>query len=299
MPYTEDEIRAFDGLRLYLRRREAEGARGEVIVAHGFGEHSGRYGPLIDHLISRGYSVTAYDHRGHGQSEGLPGHVDRFFDYEADLGKVISHTKSRYDPAKLFLIGHSMGGLVTLRYLAQSSSALLKAYAAKSKSGSLVNPNPLDRIAGAVISAPLLALAVQAPSHKLLIARIAALVAPRMRMDNEINPSVLSRDPEVGRAYAADPLVHRLVSARWFAEATRAMDEVIQQAEKITLPILVMHGTADKLASVEATISFCDKLGSADKEIVIYPNFYHELFNEPEKDEIYNRVSAWLDTHNH
>jgi lysophospholipase len=163
----------------------------------------------------------------------------------------------------------------------------------------LINPNPLEGIAGAVISAPLLALAVKAPSHKLLIARIAALVAPKMRMDNEINSEALSRDPEVGRAYDADPLVHHLVSARWFAEATEAMDEVMGQAGKITLPILVMHGTADKLANVEATRRFCNKLGSSDKELVVYPNFYHELFNEPEKDEIYNRVSRWLDAHNH
>lgn len=277
MAYIEDQVKAFDGLRLYLRRSEAEGARGEVIIIHGFGEHCGRYGPLTDHLVRNGYSVTAYDQRGHGQSEGLPGHVERFIDYEDDLDKVISLAQSRSDAPRLFLIGHSMGGLVTLRYLAQHSS---------------------DVIAGAVISAPLLALAVEAPAYKLLIARVSARLAPRMRMDNEIDPMVLSRDPGVGRAYADDPLVHHLVSARWFAEATRAMEEVKEQANRITLPILVMHGTADRLANNQATKAFFEKIASDDKELILYKDYYHELFNEPEKEEIYKRVTDWLDAHN-
>lgn len=298
MTYVEEEIRTFDGLRLYLRRREVESARGEVIIAHGFGEHSGRYGPLTDHLIKNGYSVTAYDHRGHGQSEGLAGHVDRFSDYEADLSKVIHLTKSRHDPAKIFLIGHSMGGLITLRYLAQSASSSPALRTQKSKSGSLINPDPLDRIAGAVISAPLLALAVEPPAFKLLVARIAALIAPRFRMNNEINPAFLSRDPQVGRDYSIDPLVHHLVSARWFAEATRAMDEARDQADNITTPLLVIHSTSDRLASVEATREFYERIGSADKEIIIYADFYHELFNEPEKGEIFKQITSWLDAHN-
>jgi len=277
MAYIEDQIRAFDGLRLYIRRSKAEDARGEVIIIHGFGEHSGRYGLLTEHLVRNGYSVTSYDQRGHGQSEGLSGHVERFSDYENDLDKVISLTKSQADASRLFLTGHSMGGLVTLRYLARDSS---------------------DRVAGAVISAPLLGLAVEAPAYKLLIARISARLAPRMRMNNEIDPMVLSRDSDVGRAYAADPLVHHLVSVGWFAEATRAMQEIKEQAGSIKLPILVMHGTDDKLASIEATRMFFDKIGSDDKELILYKDYYHELFNEPEKEEIYARVTDWLNAHN-
>ncbi len=273
MTFIEETITTGDGLRLYLRRREAECARGEVLIIHGFGEHSGRYGPLTEHLISNSYTVTAYDHRGHGLSDGLPGHVENFNEYEEDLHKMISYVRGRSRVRSLYLIGHSMGGLVALRYVAKKGNDL----------------------SGAIISAPLIAVAVPVPAHKLMIARVSARMAPRMRLDNEINPAALSRDPEVGKAYAADPLVNRKVSARWFAEATRAMEEVKMLAPQITIPALVMHGTEDKLASVDATRQLFDRIGSKDKELVIYPGFYHELFNEPEKRDLFEKVTSWLE----
>jgi alpha-beta hydrolase superfamily lysophospholipase len=272
MTFIEETVTATDGLRLYLRRHEHADARAEVLITHGFGEHSGRYGALTDHLVNHGYSVTAYDHRGHGLSDGLPGHVESFAEYDEDLARLIGSVRSRSQTKCLFLIGHSMGGLIALRYAAQ-------------KSGTLT---------GAVISAPLIEVAVPVPARKLMIARVGARMAPRMRLDNEINPSYLSRDPEVGRAYSTDPLVNRKVSPKWFAEATRAMQEVAEWGPRITLPLLVMHGTDDRLASVDATKRMFDRLASADKELVIYPGFYHELFNEPEKQDVFDRVTEWL-----
>jgi lysophospholipase len=169
-----------------------------------------------------------------------------------------------------------MGGLVALRYLATRSGEL----------------------AGAVISAPLIGLGSPVPLHKLIIGRVLARLAPHFRLNNEINPAVLSRDPEVGKAYASDPLVNRKVSAKWFAEVTRAMEEVNEWAPRITLPLIVMHGTKDRLASVDATTRLFERIGASDKELVIYPGFYHELFNEPEKQQIYDRVTEWLDKRN-
>jgi alpha-beta hydrolase superfamily lysophospholipase len=276
MTFIEETVSAADGLRLYIRRHAGEHARGEVIIVHGFGEHSGRYGALTDHLVRNRYSVTAYDHRGHGLSDGLPGHVDQFDEYEDDLDKVVGSVRARGQNRNLFLIGHSMGGLVSLRYLAEKNSG----------------------IAAGVISAPLIELAVQAPAHKMMIARVGARVAPRMRLGNEIDPAVLSRDPSVGAAYAADPLVNRVVSPRWFTEAKRAMEEVKERASRITVPLLVLHGTQDKLASVEATRRLFEHLGATDKQLGIYQGYYHELFNEPEKQEIFDRVVQWLDAHN-
>ena len=277
MTYIEETVTVTDGLRLYLRRSEVARARGAVLIAHGFGEHSGRYGALTDHLTSHNYSVSGYDHRGHGLSDGLPGHVESFDEYDDDLKKLIESVRAHNQSQPLFLIGHSMGGLIALRYLA-------------GKSG---------KLAGAVISAPLIEVAVPVPAHKLLIARVGARIAPRFRLDNEINPAHLSRDPEVGRAYAADPLVNRKVSTKWFAEATRAMQEVAQWAPQIKTPILVMHGTEDRLASVDATKRLFENIGSSDKELVIYPGFYHELFNEPEKQEVFARVTEWLAKREH
>jgi alpha-beta hydrolase superfamily lysophospholipase len=273
MTYIEETVTVTDGLRLYLRRNEVANVRGDVLVAHGFGEHSGRYGALTDHLTSHSYSVTAYDHRGHGLSDGLPGHVESFDEYDDDLKKLIASVRAHNQSRPMFLIGHSMGGLIALRYLARTSGT----------------------INGAVISAPLIEVAVPVPAHKLMIARVGARMAPRFRLDNEINPAHLSRDPEVGRAYAADPLVNRKVSTKWFAEATRAMQEVAKWAPQIKTPILVMHGTEDRLASVDATKRLFESIGSSDKELVIYPGFYHELFNEPDKQEVFERVTEWLD----
>ncbi len=273
MTYVEETVTATDGLRLYLRRHVISNARGEILITHGFGEHSGRYGALTDHLLNHNYSVTAYDHRGHGLSDGLPGHVESFAEYDEDLEKMINSVRARSQVTSLFLIGHSMGGLIALRYAARK--------------GGTIN--------GTIVSAPLIEVAVPVPAHKLMIARVGARMAPRMRLDNEINPSNLSRDPDVGRAYAADPLVNRKVSAKWFAEATQAMHEVAEWAARITTPLLVMHGSEDRLASVEATKRLFDRAGSSDKELVIYPGFYHELFNEPEKQEVYERVTDWLE----
>lgn len=276
MPYIEDSIAASDNLRLYVRRHEADRPRAEIVLVHGFGEHSGRYPALTEHLIEAGYTVTAYDHRGHGQSEGLRGHVESFSEYEDDLDRIAGWVRSRAEDRVLLLIGHSMGGLVTLRYSARTESRNVRA------------------LAGAVISAPLIGVATPVPQHKLIIGLVAAKVAPRMRLDNEINSAVLSRDPEIGRAYAADPLVHRKVSARWYAEAVKAMREVVELAPRIKTPLLVMHGSADRLASVDATKRFYEQIGSADKELVVYEGWYHELFNEPDKYEVFNRVTSWL-----
>jgi lysophospholipase len=276
MTYVEETVTASDGLRLFVRRRNVANARGEIALVHGFGEHSGRYDRLGVHLNAHGYSVTAYDHRGHGLSDGLPGHVESFGEYESDLDRIIAAVRARSDNRPIFLIGHSMGGLVALRYLATRSSPL----------------------AAAVISAPLIGLATPVPFHKLVFARVAAKLAPHFRLNNEINPAFLSRDPEVGKAYATDPLVTRKVSARWFAEATRAMLELNDLAPRITLPLIVMHGTEDRLVSVDATKRLFERIGATDKELVIHPNFYHELFNEPEKQQIFDRVTVWMDKRN-
>src|SRR5262249_3202783 len=271
MGYGEEILELPGGARLRMWRREQAAAIAQVVLVHGFGEHSGRYQELTEFLFRSGFDITLFDQRGHGKSDGLAGHVDRFTDYALDLSHLIECTKSR-SARRLFLVAHSMGGLVALRYLAGEAPA----------------------IAGAVISAPLLGFAVRIPRLKLAIGRASAFLAPRMRMANEIDPGILSRDPEVGRAYARDPLVHRLVSARWFSETARAMDEIAGAAPVIKAPVLLMHGTDDKLASVDATRRVFERIGSDDKQLIVYPGFYHELFNEPEKAGVFATAGDWL-----
>ncbi|HEY6333384.1 MAG TPA: alpha/beta fold hydrolase, partial [Blastocatellia bacterium] len=182
MAYIEEMLTMRDGTRLYARRREANPSLAEIVIVHGFGEHSGRYSAITEHLVSHGMTVTAYDHRGHGQSDGLPGHVDRFSDYDRDLAAIVATVRAR-STGPLFLVAHSMGGLIALHYLIEAG----------------------PEIAGAAISAPLLGFAVKVPGYKAMIGRISALVAPKFRMQNEIDPMVLCRDREICIAYAADP----------------------------------------------------------------------------------------------
>lgn len=273
MNYKEGSFSTPDGTLLYSRLYENPEARGHILLVHGFGEHSGRYEELIAHLLFNGFTITTYDHRGHGKSAGLYGHIDRFSQYEEDLDFMLSMVRAGNGASRIFLVGHSMGGLVVLRYLTNQPQSL----------------------SGAAISAPLVEIAAKVPAHKLLIARVGSALAPRLRLPNDIDPAVLSRDAEVGRAYAADPLVGKLVSTRWFTEALKAMDEVKRKAPQITLPVLFMHGSEDRLANVEATINLFARLGSADKRMKIFEGYYHELFNEPEKREIYQRLSDWLE----
>lgn len=274
MPFSEETIVVRDGVRLYARRWHAERPKAEVILVHGFAEHSGRYAEITEHLLSRSYSITAYDHCGHGKSEGLPGHIDRFSIYEDDLDTVIDFVRAGGN-FKTYLIGHSMGGLVTLRYLARFPG----------------------RVAAAAVTAPLVGFAVKVPRFKELIGRIGSQVAPKLRMTNEIDPSVLSRDKSVGQAYSEDPLVGKLVSTRWFVETSNAMLDAFTIAPKISTPILIMHGTSDKLASHEASHKLFDRIGTQDKEFIEYVGYYHELFNEPERAEIYQKVTDWLEAH--
>src|ERR1041385_6294531 len=124
MTYTEETVTATDGLRLYLRRHETPNPRAEVLITHGFGEHSGRYEALVAHLTSQNYSVSLFDHRGHGLSDGLPGHVESFSEYDQDLERLVSITRSRAGARPLFLIGHSMGGLIALRFAAVKGDQL-------------------------------------------------------------------------------------------------------------------------------------------------------------------------------
>ncbi|HEX9135373.1 MAG TPA: alpha/beta hydrolase [Nitrospirota bacterium] len=271
----DEYVAARDGLRLFTQRYACVNPVAEIILVHGFGEHSGRYRALVEYLNAHAYAVTAYDHRGHGRSEGLKGHVQRFNHYVGDLELFVSRLRTQGQSRRLFIVGHSMGGLIALCYAA-------------------AHP---DRVDGMVISAPLLAVAAPIPPAKLMIGRIAARWMPRLRLHNGLDPSSLSRSPEVASAYTSDPLVSFRVSARWFAETTIAMEEVMEAAPRIHLPMLILQGGEDRIASPGTTGQFVNHLGSSDKEFGLYPGLYHELFNEPEKYEIYDRVSRWLEAH--
>jgi len=200
--------------------------------------------------------------------------VDRFDEFLTDLRAVHRLVRDACPGLPLFLIGHSQGGLITLRY-------------------TLAHPEDLT---GIVVSSPFLGLHPDARPNALLrfVAHLLSAVAPRLMLSKPPDASLLSRDPEVGEAYLADPLVSRSVSARWFTEVMAVHRDTLERAGELRARTLVMQSGADRLADPEATRAWADA-GPADLvDYVEWEGFYHEMFNEPEQERVFDRVEEWL-----
>jgi acylglycerol lipase len=246
-----------------------------LIIVHGLAEHSGRYMNIVNHFVPLGYAVYGIDHLGHGKSDGMRVYVERFEDYTNTL-KIYFDMIRRWQPEKpIFLVGHSMGGLISAVYLLDHQSELT----------------------GAVLSGA----AVKVPSNItpviLAVGKMLSALMPKLGMLG-LEVDGVCRDPAVVQAYISDPLVHKgKITARLAAEMLKAMQRVSAEATKITLPIMVVQGSADRLVDPAGAQRLYDAVSSADKEIRIYDGFYHEVFNEPEHDEVLRDVEIWLAAH--
>jgi alpha-beta hydrolase superfamily lysophospholipase len=247
--------------------------RAVLLIVHGLAEHSGRYENVINHFVPLGYAAYGIDHIGHGKSEGTRVYVERFDDYTNTL-KVYFDKIRVWQPGKpIFLVGHSMGGLISAVYLLAHQAEL----------------------AGAVLSGP----AVKIPSHVtppiLFVGKILSALIPKFGL-LALEADGVSRDPAVVQAYVSDPLVYRgKMTARLAAEMLEAMQTIRDQAARITLPIMIVQGSADRLVNPAGAQMLYDAVSSADKEIRIYDGFYHEVFNEPEHDRVLHDIELWLE----
>ncbi|QIB65701.1 alpha/beta hydrolase [Kineobactrum salinum] len=244
--------------------------QGVLLLAHGLGEHSGRYQQFAAFFAARGYAVVAPDHPGHGASPGRRAYVSNFEDFLQPLLQLRADIASWYPAADCFLVGHSLGGLIAARLLLQAG----------------------DCFAGAVLSGAALAVAQPPPVWLLWLNRLLSRVWPTLGM-MQLDPGQISRDPEVVAAYRADPLVHHgKVSARLVAELFAAMRMVSDRQQEITLPMLVLHGAADVMTAPAGSESFCS--GAGNRSLRIYPGLFHEIFNEPERLQVLDDVHEWL-----
>jgi alpha-beta hydrolase superfamily lysophospholipase len=248
----------------FERTWEAAQPRATVALVHGLAEHSGRYEHVGARLAGAGYSVYTADLRGHGRSEGFPGAVSGLSDWLKDAASIVDRARGALAGRPVFLLGHSLGALISAAYLAR-------------------NPDAVD---GAVLSG----LAVLAGT---------ALLASMADPDGQgIPPSAISRDPEVVRAYVDDPLVFAdRVSPEANAAALEAAIEVNQAGPLLTLPILMVHGGDDPIADVEGARDLFASIASEDKELIVYDGLYHEVMNEPERERVLDDIVAWLDRH--
>ena len=274
MIQREGQFAGQGGLRLYWQAWLPEGeVHAAVVVAHGYGEHGGRYGNLVERLVPLGFAVYALDHRGHGRSEGPRGHVGRFAEFIADLHAFRVRVEEEHRGKPLVVLGHSMGGLITAHYLLAHSSG----------------------VTAAVLSSPAVALAKEPPMLLRWLGRVLSWIAPRTSFQTDVDPAALSRDPSVGLAYSADPLVHRRASARFFTELKAAMHAARERAGEIQVPIAVLQAGDDRLVDAAATQSFFAGVGSERKDFHLYAGFFHEIFNETERDRVFLDLERWLD----
>lgn len=276
MPIREAdaELRADDGVRLHHHAWMAEAPRALLLLSHGHGEHGGRYAELARHLAERGITVHAIDHRGHGRSGGTRGHVDRFGDYVRDLEawrRAVTANLSAATP--VFLLGHSLGGLIAIRHL---------------------QSHPQAGFRGAVLSAPLLGIAVRAPRWKVAIAGILSRLLPRLPFSNELDPSMLSSDPEYEAAFRADRLLHPRITPRLYTEIEGAMDAAFARPDSIGVPLLVLAPTGDRVVAPEAVARFAAAC-PGDVRVRRYEGFQHEALNEAERHRVMDDVTEWLE----
>ena len=248
--------------------------KGLVVIAHGYAEHSGRYSALANDLAGHGYAVAALDHHGHGKSEGKAVSVRRFDDYVDDLRDYMNDVRPRYN-VPTFLLGHSMGGLISLRYVTREQPDL----------------------AGLVVSATAASRPPDVSGATIFVGRILSRVAPDAGI-LALPLDKISRDPRVVKAYNDDPLVHaRKMRARLGAEILDTIDLVAPALADLKLPMLIIHGGDDVISVADNSRLIYERSGTADKTLEIYDGLWHEVFNEPERDKVLADLVGWLDQH--
>jgi alpha-beta hydrolase superfamily lysophospholipase len=266
-----------DGLTLYTRRWWPDTpARAVVLLVHGIGEHSGRYAYPAAHLLLHGIAVLSYDHRGHGQSEGERAHVDRFDDYLGDLDRALAWAREEAGGRPLFLMGHSLGGLIVARYV--------------------VDRRP-EGLAGLILSSPALQIPTDLSPFLQRIAGPVSRLAPRLRT-TKLDLAHLSRDPAVARTYAEDPLCDTGgIRSRLGYEILEATRAVRHHPEAFTLPLLLYHGTADRITDPAGSRWLYEHAPSDDKTLHLYDGFFHETHNEPERERVLDDLVRGIEAH--
>lgn len=265
-------LKGADGTSLFTQRWEATTPRADVALAHGLSEHSGRYAHVADFLTADDFNVHAIDHRGHGRSGGRRGHIDEFEDYLRDMDVFVAAVQDRAEGRPVFLIGHSMGGLISTLFVISRDSS----------------------INGLILSGPAFALGNNIPASVSVAARFLGRVMPGCPIPGG-NSRLVSRDKQVCANYASDPLVHHGPYRAGFARILLdAQAHVAHRLEEVEVPVLALHGTDDKLASADGSRKLIERARSADKSLKLYDGLYHEIFNEPEKREVFADVTSWM-----
>lgn len=275
MQNTEGKFTGAKSTELYFQKWKPDGeTRAVIAIVHGFGEHCGRYPNVVKHFVPRGYAVYGFDHRGHGKSPGKRGHINEWSEFRDDVRAFVQLIEKQEPNQPIFMLGHSLGGLIALEYV-------------------LRHPEGLK---GIIASGPLL---VQAGLSPVVIAmgKVLSRVAPSVSVKTGLDASTISRDPAVVKAYQDDPLVHGVGTPRLSTEITAAQNWTNAHAADLKLPLLLIVGSEDKLVPPEGGRKFFDAVTIADKQKLDYQGAYHETHNDIIAPQVMADMERWLEVH--
>jgi alpha-beta hydrolase superfamily lysophospholipase len=269
----EGELRSGEGLRLRYRERRVRGAGVQILLVHGVAEHGGRYGGFAEFFAHHGVGVSVMDLRGHGLSEGRRVWVRAFESYLQDLDLFLAHVLSH--SRQVFLVGHSLGGLIALRY-------------AETRRPSLQ---------GLIVSGAALKPAITPPGPLTWLLRQLNRLSSATPVPGLVRAAQLSRKPSVVRAYERDPLIPGHLTTGLGLASLEAGHVALVEAHRIGMPTLVLQGGGDSVVDPRGSEELFARLEVADKELKVYPGLFHEIFNEPEREWVLTDVLRWIQAH--
>jgi acylglycerol lipase len=272
--HSEGTLKTSDGIELFHQSWLPDAkARANVMLIHGLGEHSSRYAHVAAALNERGYAVHTSDLRGHGQSSGKRAYIKSYGEFMSDLELVRANIEERHPDQPFVVLGHSMGGNLALGHVLDHQ----------------------DGVAGLALSAPALRVGDDLSPLKIKLVKAIAKIAPGFRPEG-ISAESVSRDPAVVAAYTSDPLnFHGKIAAGLAAELIGSMDRFRSRYSELAIPLVLFQGTADRLVNPQGTRDIEQGATDAVVSAHYYDGLYHEVFNEPERREVFDDLIAWLD----
>ncbi|MFN6572111.1 alpha/beta hydrolase [Dendronalium sp. ChiSLP03b] len=276
--HKEGTFRGVEGLELYYQSWYPEAkVKAVLAIVHGIGAHSGRYGNVVEHLIPKEYAVYSFDLRGHGHSPGQRGHINSWAEFREDLQAFLQLIKIQQPESPIFILGHSLGSVIVLDYV-------------------LRYPQEASALQGVIALAPALG-KVGVSKTRLILGYLLSRVWPRFTLSTGMDLSAGSRDEKVLAAYAQDELRHTLGSARLATEFFATAAWVNAHVTDWQLPLLILHGGADRVTLPEGGEIFYQQVTYADKLRIVYPEAYHELQNDLNYQEVLADLEDWLEQH--
>lgn len=275
MKCTEFNVAANDSANLFVRsclHPSTDRCGRTLVIIHGTSEHGGRYLHAAEAAVARGWDVLIPDLRGHGRSDGIAVHIDRFEQYLQDLDTIWQYFE--LNPERTAVMGHSFGGLVSIRFAETRPS----------------------RLAALVPMSPLLGLRVKIDPLTYAIGRMMSFVAPTTRFQSKVPPEHTTRNPEVLAKRASDPLLRRSVTAAWFFQMKQALQDAHENVSSIIVPIFAMQAGEDLIVDPLAVKPWMEKTGSSDRALKVLDGHYHELLNEEDWRETLNELLNWLES---